>query len=137
MLGLGTTLLVLGLVANIQDLTILGAIFLGFTVMLGTCTCVFIVRPIYNARKVAQSETYGSGVESVGFSGSEEDLERISSNFAKIKVEADESDSVFSGERDAEKIIVDVKSRLGSAASGVRNSNMTPDRESRKISFML
>ncbi|KAK3091080.1 hypothetical protein FSP39_016985 [Pinctada imbricata] len=128
LLSLGTILLIVGLTQDIQDLLILGSIFLAFFVLFVVCICSFIFRPIYNARKV-QSAERDAAVENVGFSGSDDELEKITNSFVKIRVGADDVKSVTT-ETDADNVIVDVKSRASSATSAAKLSGSRPNSKS-------
>lgn len=117
-LGIGVTFLFIGIFEDIEDLVILGSIFLVFTVFVGICVFSTVIRPYIKSGRVEDEDfTRSYKHESVGFSRSDNDLKSTAASFERIRIDSEEDGQSIHGQRRAESVIVDVKSRANSAHS--------------------
>ncbi|XP_048761201.1 uncharacterized protein LOC125670204 [Ostrea edulis] len=135
-IAIGLTLLFAGIFEDIQDLIILGTLFLVFTIFVFLCVFSTVIRPYIKSGKVADDENIGSNShENVGFSQNENDLKSTIASFERIQIESDDQDDEsIDGRRRAESIIVNLKSRANSAHS-VQPSEGHPGNKKKRVSF--
>ncbi|XP_061182439.1 uncharacterized protein LOC133190767 [Saccostrea echinata] len=117
-LGIGVTFLFIGIFEDIEDLVILGSIFLVFTIFVGICVFSTVIRPYIKSGRVEDEDFIRSySHENVGFSRSDNDLKSTVASFERIQIGNEQDDESIDGHRRAESVIVDVKSRVNSAHS--------------------
>lgn len=120
-IGIGVTLLFIGVFEDIEDFIILGALFLTFSVLVFVCVFSTVIRPYIRSGKVADDDrekVYSH--ENIGFSQNEIEAKSTAASFERIQIGNDDDDDdsrSVGGQRRSESVIVDVKSRAGSAYS--------------------
>ena len=119
-IGIGVTLLFIGVFEDIEDFIILGALFLAFSVLVFVCVFSTVIRPYIRSSKVADDDrekVYSH--ENIGFSQNENEAKSTAASFERIQIGNDDDDDSRSvgGQRRSESVIVDVKSRANSAYS--------------------
>ena len=122
-IGIGVTLLFIGVFEDIEDFIILGAIFLAFSVLVFVCVFSTVIRPYIRSGKVADDDrekVYSH--ENIGFSQNEIEAKSTAASFERIQIGNDDDDDdddsrSVGGQRRSESVIVDVKSRANSACS--------------------
>lgn len=119
-IGIGVTLLFIGVFEDIEDFIILGAIFLSFSVLVFVCVFSTVIRPYIRSGKVADDDREKMySHENIGFSQNENEAKSTAASFERIQIGNDDDDDSRSvgGQRRSESVIVDVKSRANSAYS--------------------
>ncbi|XP_078318636.1 uncharacterized protein LOC111121150 [Crassostrea virginica] len=120
-IGIGVTLLFIGVFEDIEDFIILGALFLAFSVLVFVCVFSTVIRPYIRSSKVADDDrekVYSH--ENIGFSQNEIEAKSTAASFERIRIGNDDDDDdsrSVGGQRRSESVIVDVKSRPSSAYS--------------------
>ena len=120
-IGIGVTLLFIGVFEDIEDFIILGALFLTFSVLVFVCVFSTVIRPYIRSGKVADDDrekVYSH--ENIGFSQNEIEAKSTAASFERIRIGNDDDDDdsqSVGGQRRSESVIVDVKSRANSAYS--------------------
>ena len=119
-IGIGVTLLFIGVFEDIEDFIILGAIFLSFSVLVFVCVFSTVIRPYIRSGKVADDDREKMySHENIGFSQNEIEAKSTAASFERIQIGNDDDDDSRSigGQRRSESVIVDVKSRTNSSYS--------------------
>ena len=119
-IGIGVTLLFIGVFEDIEDFIILGAIFLSFSVLVFVCVFSTVIRPYIRSGKVADDDREKMySHENIGFSQNENEAKSTAASFERIQIGNDDDDDSRSvgGQRRSESVIVDVKSRTNSSYS--------------------
>lgn len=119
-IGIGVTLLFIGVFEDIEDFIILGALFLTFSVLVFVCVFSTVIRPYIRSGKVADDDREKMySHENIGFSQNENEAKSTAASFERIQIGNDDDDDSRSvgGQRRSESVIVDVKSRANSAYS--------------------
>ena len=119
-IGIGVTLLFIGVFEDIEDFIILGALFLAFSVLVFVCVFSTVIRPYIRSGKVADDDREKMySHENIGFSQNENEAKSTAASFERIQIGNDDDDDSRSvgGQRRSESVIVDVKSRANSAYS--------------------
>ena len=119
-IGIGVTLLFIGVFEDIEDFIILGALFLAFSVLVFVCVFSTVIRPYIRSSKVADDDREKMySHENIGFSQNENEAKSTAASFERIQIGNDDDDDSRSvgGQRRSESVIVDVKSRANSAYS--------------------
>lgn len=135
-LGIGVTLLFIGVFEDIEDFIILGTLFLVFSILVFGCVFFTVLRPYCRSGKVADDEHAKSySHENIGFSRSEQDFKSTAASFERIKIDNDDDCESVSGQRRSESVIVDLKSRAGSAHSLHLPEEPTGRNKKKRVSF--
>lgn len=137
-LGIGVTLVFIGVFEDIEDFIILGTLFLVFSILVFGCVFFTVLRPYCRSGRVADDEhaKTTSYHENIGFSRSEQDFKSTAASFERIKIDDNDDDcESVRGQRRSESVIVDLKSRASSAHSLQLPEEPTGSSKKKRVTF--